>query len=153
MEIALDLPHVFSTGAYVSENAAVLETLLDALIRIDEIYLSYHAVPTLYRSGVRYDRTEIWDSIPALYFRGYGDCKSLTAARVAELRKMGRNARPVFRFKPQNVPGHYLYHILVLTEDESGSPIWEDPSKTLGMGQDENAPFSGLAQGQAISVS
>jgi hypothetical protein len=92
-------------------------------------------VPPLYGSGVVYARTVWWESIPALYKRGFGDCKSLTCALVAQLMMQGIEAKPVFRFNPS--PTSTDYHILVQTRNG-----WEDPSKRLGMGKDENLWFN-----------
>jgi hypothetical protein len=84
---------------------------------------------------VKYGRTKVWDSIPALYARGYGDCKSLTAAYIAEYRLGGVACEPVFRFV-RNKDKSKDFHILV--QEYSG---FEDPSKRLGMGAAENARF------------
>ena len=93
-----------------------------------------HTVPTLYGSGVVYARTTWWENIPALYKRQWGDCKSLSCTLVAEYQMRGINAKPVFRFNP--LPTSTDYHILV----QNGNK-YEDPSKVLGMGKDENAYF------------
>ena len=118
------------------DNAYALRILLDCLVALNRAYLRTHAVPTLYRSGVRYGRTVEWDPIPALYQRGYGDCKSLAAAYIAELRGRGETADPVFRWV-KNAEGGTDFHILVHTFRG-----FEDPSKVLGMGADENARFA-----------
>ena len=139
MQITFALPHVFYPGSNPVENARTLRILLDALISIDETFLKHHTVPGLYQSGVVYGRTQIWDSIPALYSRGFGDCKSLTAALVAQYRAQGKTAQPVFRWaKRSDGSGATDYHILVQTADG-----FEDPSKVLGMGANENAYFPG----------
>lgn len=137
MRICLDLPHVFFPGSDSEDNAYALKALLDCLININRAFLRSHSgtVKSLYRSGVVYGRTEIWDSIPALYKRGYGDCKSLTAALVAEYQEQGTICKPVFRWKPRS-NGVKDFHILV----QIGN-VFEDPSKRLGMGQDENRWF------------
>lgn len=135
MHITFNLPQVFHADADKVENAYALRALLDCLININIAYLRIHETPDLYHAGVKYGRTQLWESIPALYARGYGDCKSLTAALVAERRLEGFAAEPVFRFN-SNVDGSTDYHILVRTNDG-----YEDPSKVLGMGQDENARF------------
>jgi hypothetical protein len=141
MQITFDLSHVFHPNSSRVEDAEVLRFLLDTLIRINVAYLRHHPnTRPLFKSGVVYDRTDVWDSLPALYARGYGDCKSLTAARVAELHVAGVKALPTFRWKfrdDTNVGSSPKdYHILVQTL--SG---YEDPSKILGMGKDENAYF------------
>jgi hypothetical protein len=111
--------------------------LLDALITLNLAFLQSYTVPTLYRAGVRYGRTKIWDTIPALYQKGYGDCKSLTAALIAQYRMAGVECEPVFRFV-RNRDKSKDFHILV--QSYSG---FEDPSKVLGMGANENARFFG----------
>jgi hypothetical protein len=136
MQITYNLPHVFFQGASQVENAQVLRILLDALIDLNLAYLKNHAAPSLYQSGVVYGRTQIWEPIPALYSRGYGDCKSLSAALIAEYRRKGIECQPVFRWikNPKNTGTNY--HILVQT-----AKGFEDPSKVLGMGRNENAHF------------
>lgn len=132
MIIRFDLPHVYRPGANPRENAYALRALMGALINLDYLYLRMHPnTPELYRSGVTYGRTQTWDTIPALYGKKYGDCKSLTAALIAERRMHGIPASPVFRFA-QNWTGGEDYHILVMNQDGS----CEDPSKRLGMGNE-----------------
>lgn len=128
MQICFNNSWVFNPSASRVDNANVLEAYLEALIVANLVYLRANPqTPLLYNSGVRYARTVEWDSIPDLYARGVGDCKSLSAARVAELRARGAKAKPVFRFivKPN---GGRDFHILVLT-----SQGWDDPSRKLGM--------------------
>jgi len=137
MQITFNLPHVFHPSSSKDDNAYALRALLEGLITINRAFLRTHSVPSLYRSGVVYGRTKIWDSIPALYQRKYGDCKSLTAARIAELREEGyTNVEPVFRWieRPNGVKD---FHILIRIGN-----VWEDPSRKLGMGKDENAYFN-----------
>lgn len=109
-------------------NAIALEALMNCLCRLDCLFLKCKpgTIP-LYSSGVYYDRTTVWDTTPALYARGYGDCKSLTACRIAELRAQGVPCRPVFRHMSGG--NDTMFHILVLLPDGS----FEDPSKALGM--------------------
>jgi len=110
------------------------------LIRVNYQYLKRHpSTPPLYRAGVTYRRTEVWDSIPALYARGYGDCKSLSAALIAELAIKKVEAKPTFRYNPRVVgkPSPKDYHILC--QLYAG---WEDPSRKLGMGDNEAAYFT-----------
>lgn len=142
MEITLSLPHVFHLAANRADNAAALKILLESLVRLNLAYLKSmkrqgHAVPTLYSSGVVYARTVWWETIPALYKRGFGDCKSLTCALVAEYLMRGIEAQPVFRFNP--LPTSTDYHILVHVPGQT--PPYQDPSKVLGMGKDEAAYF------------
>ncbi len=139
------LPHVFYPGADPDENAYALRCLLDCLTALNVSYLTYGAkriIPPLYDSGVYYERTVIWDTIPGLYRRGYGDCKSLTAALLAQYTKQGIECAPVFRFRERpDRSGALDFHILVQTENG-----FEDPSKVLGMGANEVAPIRGLGK-------
>jgi len=138
MQITLNLPHVFYPGSSPKDNARVLRALLDCMVNINQAYLKDHSALGLYQSGVVYGRTKIWETIPALYQRGFGDCKSLTAALIAEYRNRGIEADPVFRFDySKKRPGQINYHILVQTKYG-----FKDPSKDLGMGVDENAYFN-----------
>lgn len=136
MQITFDLPHVFFPGSDSEENAYALRALLDCLISLNRAYLRNHAVPALYQSGVVYGRTQVWDTIPALYQRGFGDCKSLSAALIAQYREAGKECRPVFRWVEKR-NGVKDFHILVQV-----GRVFEDPSKVLGMGQNENAHFN-----------
>lgn len=135
MDITFSLPYVFFPGSNPEDNARALKALLECLINLDRAFLRNHSVPSLYRSGVVYGRTKEWDTIPALYAKGYGDCKSLSAALIAEYRNAGIAADPVFRWVRNRLDGTD-YHILV--RRVSG---FEDPSKVLGMGRDENVHF------------
>jgi hypothetical protein len=137
MQITFDLPHVFFPGSHSEDNAYALRALLDCLITLNRAYLRNHAatVKPLYQSGVVYGRTQVWDTIPALYQRGYGDCKSLSAALIAEYREQGKQCSPVFRWVERS-NGVKDFHILVQCGD-----TFEDPSKVLGMGANENAHF------------
>jgi hypothetical protein len=140
------LPRVFSTGSNLVENSRAAEALLECLCNIDLAYLQFRGgllglggtVVPLYDHPLRYDRTVVWDTTPALYARNYGDCKSLSATRVAEHRYQGFEARPMFRFMPpsQSHDGEYQFHIVLLTNNGH-----EDPSKIKGMGQNEWAYF------------
>lgn len=123
------MPHAFEDGSSQKVNARALHALCEALIGIDLAFLQDFRVPSLYNSGVRYGRTEEWLTIPALYMSKIGDCKSLACARIAELRKGGLVANPVFRWSPHPTK-RLVYHILVQTEKG-----YEDPSKVLGMDQ------------------
>lgn len=134
MQFVLDLPHVFCPGSQPVEDASAVRALLDCLIALNLCYLRNNRAPSLYRSGVVYRRTTVWDTIPALYARGYGDCKSLSAALIAEKRNRGEKALPTFRWVKDGPRTNY--HILVQTPEG-----FEDPSKILGMGKNENAYF------------
>lgn len=130
MRISFDLGGVFYPGASDEDNALALQALLEALVAVDRVYIRRYGrnVPALYNSGVRYGRTQVWDSIPDLITRRYGDCKSLSAMRVAELREKKQDAKPVFRFMVNPRSGQKDFHILVQTGAK-----FEDPSRILGM--------------------
>lgn len=144
MLLEFNMPHVFHPQSNAEDNARALEASLEYLISLNQVFLDrYPQTAPLYHLGVHYGRTKIWDTIPALILRGYGDCKTLTAARIAELRRHGYSARPVHRWvMPQGPNGPTDFHILVLT-DARGPYInrdgFEDPSKVLGMTDNENA--------------
>lgn len=133
--VTFDLPHCFHRDANPVTNAKVLHLLLEYLTSLDLLILSRNKgkITPLYKSKVIYDRTTIWDTIPNLYRKGFGDCKSLSACKVAELRAQGVAAMPVFRWI-RNADGSTDFHILVQTAQG-----FEDPSKNRGMGKDENA--------------
>lgn len=108
--------------------------LLRCLTKVNKWSLNKWTFPTLYDSGaVRYVEEpmgqEIWQSIPALYKRGIGDCEDLTSARVAELDHFGINAREKLVQTGRSDSGGRLFHFLV--EHKNGR--LEDPSKILGM--------------------
>ena len=136
--VVFRIDRAFSPRASKETNARALEVLLAALCALDRIWLaSGRGALPLYSTPVYYARTMVWDTIPALYARGYGDCKSLSACRVAELREAGTWCRPVFRF--QGTPRSTLFHILIMFEDGS----WECPSALLGMhANQERADFA-----------
>ena len=129
MRISFDLGGVFYAGAPDEDNALALQALLEALIAVNRVYLRrVRRTPKLYASGVKYGRTQVWDSIPDLLTRRFGDCKSLSAMYVAERREAGHAARPVFRFAVNPQTGQKDFHILV----QEGK-TFEDPSRKLGM--------------------
>jgi len=140
MIIPFNFVHVFHPEASPVENALVLRRLLDCLTGLNVDYLQHHRdTPALYKSGVRYRRQECWECIPTLFERKWGDCKSLACALAAEYIMTGIPARTVFRWKVNQEPGGNdwtMFHILV--QCPGG---FEDPSKVLGMGKDENAKY------------
>ena len=155
MEIGLNLPHVFNPGSSQVDNACALRALLDCMVALNLAYLRYHSAAPLYRSGVVYGRTKIWEPTPALYLPNKhprqsermqlwepmglsggakrGDCKSLACALIAEYHNQGIKDYPEFRFvKRADGSGFLDFHILVRTP--AGN---EDPSRKLGMGAEE----------------
>lgn len=135
--VVFTIDHAFKPRGSNLVNAAALETLLTCLTCLDSIWLRYHprTIP-LYDTGVYYARTVVWDTIPALYARGNGDCKSLSACRAAELRRQGVWVRPTFRHKRR--VSSTMFHILLMFADASN----EDPSKALGMLSGQEDPLA-----------
>jgi transglutaminase-like putative cysteine protease len=147
--LTFDIDDAFVPSSSDLTNAKALEALMNCLTDLDSLWLRMHPnTPRLYSSGVFYKRTDIWDTIPALYARGFGDCKSLAACRVAELRARGIQCRPVFRFitepseSPYDQTGYTMYHILVMFGDARIDGLWGDPSKVLGMIPPQESPGS-----------
>lgn len=134
MDVCFSFEHVFNDQSTDVENSFVLKALLDCLIQINLAYLKRNRVSRLYSAGVRYNRTHKWYPIPELYQRGNGDCKSLTAALVAEYAVQGIQSKPVFRFY-RDKDGSNKFHILVMVPGQNGyeKKLFEDPSKRLGM--------------------
>lgn len=131
----------FNLRASKDQNAIALRALLDCLIALDSICLdSDPRLPTLYQSGVVYKLmpgNAAWDTIPTYIRRGYTDCKSLVAGRIAELRRVGNIAIPVFRHVTDG--WGTMFHILIL----HGDGRWECPSRNLGMNAIQESPGGG----------
>lgn len=143
MLITYNFPHVFYSGSDKVLDAQTLRAMIDMLVVCNLAYLKEcerhnYIVPALYDSGVRYARTVWWEPIPALYGRSWGDCKSLTGAMVAQLQMKNIPTIPVFRWleRPNGIKD---YHILV----ERADGTFEDPSKVLGMPENEVQEFYG----------
>lgn len=126
--VVFRIDRAFNTRSSDLQNTIALETLLATLCALNRIWLQcWPGTPPLSATGVYYERTTVWDTIPALLSRGYGDCKSLSAAEVAEFRECGIWCRPVFRF--QGPPSAIMFHILIMFQDGA----WKDPSAERGM--------------------
>jgi len=112
--------------------------LLMALAAADASYLRAHPeTPPLYEAGVVYRPEErgqeVWQTIPFMLRRGYGDCEDLASWRIAELRvRDGIHAVPRLTWRPR--PHGRLYHITVALPDGR----FEDPSRVLGMGRHDD---------------
>lgn len=107
--------------------------LVECLSRLDEWSLRKWSFPPLYQSGIVYeaetDGAEVWQTTPALYLRGRGDCEDLAAHRVAEHRVGGERARVNMVLSGRTSFGGRLFHFNVLLP----SGRIEDPSRVLGM--------------------
>lgn len=111
-----------------------IKAILDAQVRVNQLYLQTHNAPLLYKSGVRYmnepdDGMEEFACIPIILERGWGDCDDLAPWRCAELRQAGEAAKIRIQWKRQP-NGRKLFHIVVRRADGR----IEDPSAILGMG-------------------
>lgn len=119
-------------------GAHAIDAALEGLVQVAQNELMHPEVagafPTLYTSGVRYERerggTEHWLLPSQTYAAGRGDCEDLASWRAAELRVTGEDegARArVIRSGPRT------WHAVV---ERSDGRI-EDPSRALGMGTEE----------------
>lgn len=110
----------------------------DFLFRCDVDYLLAYPngqVPRLYESGVFYQTPEspcggdVWQDIPTLLKRGFGDCKDLACYLAAERCVFDRiYCKPIVRRRWIS-DDFALYHVVVMYPDGS----IEDPSEVLGM--------------------
>jgi hypothetical protein len=136
--VVFGIDAAFHPRASIEQNAKALWALLNCLIDLNVICLdACPALPRLYDTRVFYHlmpTMAAWETTPTLFRRGFGDCKSLVAARIAELRKNGHTAMPVFR----NVKDGWgtMFHILIL----HGDGRWECPSRLLGMETAQEMP-------------
>jgi len=136
--IVFGIDAAFHPQASKVNNALALRALLDCLIDLDIICRQFDpSLPYLYTSGVFYHlmpSKAAWDTVPIMVQRGFTDCKSLVAARIAELRLAGQSAIPVFR----NITDGWgtMFHILIL----HGNGQWECPSRILGMNFKQEVP-------------
>lgn len=127
--IEFGLSHAFQPDSDPVDNVQVARLLIESLAAINRAYLRRHSAPALYKSGVTYGRTRIWESIPDALARRRADCKTLVAWKLAEDRNKGIKVEPAFRWIT-NEQGVRDYHVLLQYPDR-----WEDPSKILGMEQ------------------
>lgn len=136
--VVFGIDSAFHPHASKDDNAITLRALLNCLIDLDVIcFDSDPTLPFLYQSGIFYrlmPSKAAWDTVPTMVQRGFTDCKSLVAARIAELRRNGQVAMPVFR----NITDGWgtMFHILIL----HGNGEWECPSRILGMGRTQELP-------------
>lgn len=137
------LPKLFILGRHTPddqlENGKALVILLNALVKLNMSWLKNHPyeVSPLYDTGVRYGRTDEWEPYPSLLARGFGDCKSLAALKVAEYRMKNLRCELTYRHMRRDSDGFVMYHILV----ETAPHVYEDPSKVLGMNLNEYSYF------------
>lgn len=121
---------VFETGVDRPRGEAFIKRLLVFLVRCNLDDFTLRRRPALYQSGVRYRRDPDWLDAFALLEYGEGDCKSLSAYRLAELIASGED--PAARLLVTGGPlarGGGRYHVRILRSDG----LIEDPSRRLGM--------------------
>jgi hypothetical protein len=117
----------------LASREVVLRLLIEALAAANAGHLRLHPeAPWLYESGVSYvedaEGHEGWTDIPETLARGVGDCKTLVAWRLAELRvREGETAQPLVSFA--RVGSRVKFHVEVRRADGRT----EDPSRALGM--------------------
>lgn len=110
-----------------------IKAILEAQVRVNQIYLRTHHVPPLYQSGVVYQEEpdnglEEFACVEPVLKRGWGDCDDLAPWLCAELRNQGEKAKIRIQWKRQP-NGRKLFHIVVRRADGT----IEDPSRVLGM--------------------
>lgn len=109
------------------EAASAISGFVEALVALNLMYLKANPqTKGLYESGMTYVRDEPWRDIPSLLSSKQGDCKSLVAWRIAELRLRGYLALVHVVYTPQ--AGEDLFHVQVRRKGQI-----EDPSRFLGM--------------------
>lgn len=125
MKISFDLRSLDESPA--EQKALVIGAMVEALARANESYLiGRPRTPPLYLSGVSYDPWFEWLDIPALLLARKGDCKSLVAWRVAELRRQEK--KPHVHAVVTTIGGQDTFHLQLKYDG-----VTEDPSTRLGM--------------------
>jgi hypothetical protein len=124
----------FNGGKDWDFSSRLMTISLDFLTEVDaEWYRRFPSLPGIYESRVRYYADRFWEGpwldAMTLHVLGFGDCKSLAAARCAELRvRHGVNAVPQFS-RVLLADGSQWMHVYVQLPDGR----FEDPSRRLGM--------------------
>lgn len=118
------------------EKASIICAVVETLVEADRQYIRRFGakVPPLYTSGVRYTELESWRDIPILLRYTEGDCKSLVAWRIAELRESGIEAAVHILYK-SSPSGDRMHLQVALPLNAAANPMapYEDPSVMLGM--------------------
>lgn len=118
--------HTMPDELLIKLNQAAVE----GLACVDSVYFDHYNIPGLYAAGVRYHHPEVeqWKDIGAVLRDKVGDCKDLTAWRLAELWRMGVHARA------ESIVQRYgkvlSFHTFIRFPNGGGT---EDPSRILGM--------------------
>jgi len=119
--------------------------MMEALCRINQEAIAFQVkagkpFPLLYESGIYYIREppgrENWQDIYRNFALGNGDCEDLACHRIAELREVYKvPAAPFVTFRLFD--GSYRFHAVLRAKDPKFGWRWEDPSRKLGMGWEE----------------
>lgn len=143
--VCLDLPDYRIGNDEVASGRlriATLETMFEAMTRVNVAWMLAHKCPLLYRSGVRYRREdergdvgEIWKDASTILKDGFDDCEGLASFLAAELRVKAPNsvgpmryANAYVKLKTTSMPG--MLHAIVF--DPVTGKVF-DPSRKLGM--------------------
>ena len=125
MRVSFDLRSLDTASA--EHKVLIVGTMVEALARANTAFLIANPrTPPMYLSGVSYDPGVEWLDIPALLLARKGDCKSLVAWRIAEMRRQG--AHPKVHAIITTIAGVDTFHVQVTSQN-----IIEDPSTRLGM--------------------
>lgn len=113
------------------QRKATYLKLVDCLVRINKWSLERWPFPSLYDGFVSYEEEEpgkeLFQSIPALFLIGSGDCEDLVAARLAEP-DIDPKARAYIYETGKSPSGGRMLHLVI--QHQNGI---EDPSRMLGM--------------------
>jgi hypothetical protein len=123
----------------------MMKHMVEALVAINMAYLMTRRV-SLYQSGVTYENPKStpmgqeWRDIPEILRAKKGTCHELAAWRIAELRLFDGhpNAQPNVTAQVMPGTGLNMFHTAIIDPTTGDT---EDPSKNLGMGNDEWRPF------------
>lgn len=108
---------------------ALNEAAVEGLALVDAVLLQYYNIPSIYSIQPAYKvaKKETWKDIGALLRDRWGDCKDFTAWRLAELRRMGIQAKAESIVARQG--NRLQFHTYVRYADGQV----EDPARELGM--------------------
>lgn len=92
MKLQFDLRSLETATA--EQKAFIIGNMVEALVNVNTAYIIANPeTPPIYLAGVSYDPWFEWLDIPALLLAHKGDCKSIVAWRIAEMRYQGISAK------------------------------------------------------------
>lgn len=112
----------------LDSRASVVANIVETLVSANIEHARHGRLPSLARSKVRYGPAIMWSDALGIERAGVGDCKGLSAWRIAELRQAGIDAR--VHIEVSVLDGRDDLHVKVRTP--SG---FEDPSVDKGMNE------------------